>query len=131
MCCPHPLPVQTVAAAARPISAPIPFPIQSQTRSPIPSLIPLRILIPIQGLFLNPIPTLKQRIQRRRVCKGPIAGHWTQVMRTSCPPSAQPQSGESNLVVDLANDTEKAASQEANAPSTTLHIVPADQALIN
>ena len=47
----------------------------------------------------------------------------------SAPPSAQPQSGESNLVVDLANDTEKAASQETNAPSkTTSTSVPADQA---
>ena len=45
------------------------------------------------------------------------------------PPSAQPQSTESSLVVDLADGTDKAASKDANAPAaTTAESVPADQA---
>ena len=45
------------------------------------------------------------------------------------PPSAQPQSTEFNLVVEIADGTDRAISTDANAPAaTTAQSVPADQA---
>ena len=49
--------------------------------------------------------------------------------KVGAPSSAQPQSTEFNLVVEIADGTDRAISTDANAPAaTTVQSVPVDQA---
>ena len=113
-------------------SEPIPNPEPEPAPEPVPDPDPAPVTDPGPGLDPSPEPDPDPEPEKpaQQSLQGADRGALdTGDADISAPPSAQPQSGESNLVVDLANDTEKAASQETNAPSkTTSTSVPADQA---